>query len=244
MHKLGVVLRVLSMLACAMFLVLIPSTPVRAASGTQFLYEAGSTNQVCGFSVNSTTGELTPIPGSPFTTRLDGTALAVDPQGQYLFAANYTDNDVSVFSINQTTGAITEVPNSPFDAGTGTKPVVLTVDPSGSFLFVGNEISLTTFPGADGASDYQGDIDVYEINRTTGELTPSPNSQSPSTAMQCPINPVGLVAVPQGTYLYMQGGYDGSINADGTSLGYEQETYSLQFDHRRSRGHHCSNDRW
>jgi Lactonase, 7-bladed beta-propeller/Abnormal spindle-like microcephaly-assoc'd, ASPM-SPD-2-Hydin len=224
----GGVLRVSSILAIALFFVIVPATAVCAASGTQFLYEAGSTNQVYGFSVSSTTGELTPIPGSPFTTRLDGTALAVDPQGQFLFAANASDNDVSVFAINQTTGAITEVANSPFDAGTGTTPTALTTDPSGSFLFVTNKISLTTFQGSNG-TEYQGDIDVYEINRTTGELTPSPNSQSPGTAMQCAIAPVGVVAIPQGKYLYTEGGYDGSINGeDGTSL--ELSVQGFQYD--------------
>ena len=229
MFKHGASLRVLSILASALFFVALLPAAARAASGTQFLYEAGSTNQVYGFSVNSATGELNPIPGSPFTTRLDATALAVDPQGQFLFVANNTDNDVSVFTINQNTGAITEVANSPFDAGTGTNPTALTTDPSGSFLFVTNELSLTTTLGVDGGTAYQGDIDVYEIDRTTGELTPSPNSQSPATAMQCAINPVGVVAVPQGQWLYVEAGFGNGLNGDNQD-GLEMQIDQFQYN--------------
>jgi hypothetical protein len=65
MFKHGVGLGVLSIVASAMFLLLILPTAVRAASGTQFLYVVGSTNQIYGFSVNSSTGELTPVPHLP-----------------------------------------------------------------------------------------------------------------------------------------------------------------------------------
>jgi len=74
----------------------------------QFVYTADeATQSIPGFQLNSTSGTLSSIPGSPFNERLDPFQLAVNPSGTFLFVANFSFNDVSVFRINQTNGALT-----------------------------------------------------------------------------------------------------------------------------------------
>jgi len=176
------------------------SAPLVAQSSVpRFVYVAGEGSpNISAFRLNTATGALTPVPGSPFNGRSNPHALAVDPAGKFLFVANQTANNISVFVIDQTSGALTEVPNSPFASGSGTSPSVLTVDATSRFLFVAN--------GVASANAAAGELDVYEINSSTGALTPSPHSSLPATAMQTAPLSLGIYAHPAGKWLYLTGG--------------------------------------
>ena len=113
-------------------------------------------NAVSAFSIDSTTGALTQITGSPFATGNDPQGLACDPAGKFLFTANIQDDTVSAFTIDPTSGALTAVSGSPFP--TSAAPLAAAVDPAGQFLFVGGSGS--------------GGISGYSINATTGALSP------------------------------------------------------------------------
>ena len=73
-------------------------------------------------------------------------ALAVDPQGRYLFAADNTDQQISLFTLDPVSGLPT--------AGTGLPITVsateLTIDPAGVFLYM---------------EDNTGNIHSYQIGR-------------------------------------------------------------------------------
>jgi DNA-binding beta-propeller fold protein YncE len=174
--------------------------PLAAQSAPpQFVYAAGEGSpDISAFQLNTITGALIVVPGSPFNGRSNPHALAVDPAGKFLFVANQTTNNISVFAINPTSGALTEVPNSPFASGSGSSPNVLTVDASGRFLFVANNTATVNSAAAE--------IDVYQISSTTGALTPSPNSLLPGTALQIPTLPMGLYTHPSGKWLYVSNG--------------------------------------
>jgi 6-phosphogluconolactonase (cycloisomerase 2 family) len=176
------------------------SAPILAQSAApQFVFAAGEgSSNISAFQLNTTTGALTPVPGSPFNGRSNPHALAVDPGGKFLFVANQSANNISVFAINQTSGVLTEVPNSPFASGSGSSPNVLTVDATGKFLFVANATAT--------ANSSAGEIDVYQINSATGALTPSPNTLLPATALQTPALPMGIYAHPNGKWLYVSDG--------------------------------------
>ena len=176
------------------------ASPLAAQSTPpQFVYAAGEGSpNISAFQLNTTTGALTVVPGSPFNGRSNPHALAVDPAGKFLFVANQTASNISVYAINPTSGALTEVPNSPFASGSGSSPNVLTVDATGKFLFVANNTSTLNSAAAE--------IDVYQINATTGALTPSPNSLLPATALQIPTFPMGIYAHPNGKWLYVSDG--------------------------------------
>jgi len=72
-------------------------------------------NEIAGYSIDGTSGALTPLAGSPFPAGV-GPLSAVVADG-YLFAANNGSNDLSVYSIDQSSGALTPVAGSPFPVG-------------------------------------------------------------------------------------------------------------------------------
>jgi 6-phosphogluconolactonase len=138
--------------------------PVSTGAGSQpfiatidpsnkFLYVADfGSDQVSGFTIDSATGALTGMTGSPFSVGA-GTgpdAVAVDPSSKYLYVANFNTETVSGFSITTGTGVLagtpptplfTPVSTSPTGAPIGSGPFSMTIDPSGTFLAVPNESS-------------------------------------------------------------------------------------------------------
>ena len=95
------------------------------------------TNNISGFSINTTTGVLTPVPGSPFATgglgSFFGISLAVTPNGKFVYAGNAASGDISAFSVGSN-GALTPIAGSPFSAGGS--PDGIKVSPNGKFLGV------------------------------------------------------------------------------------------------------------
>jgi 6-phosphogluconolactonase len=100
----------------------------------QFLYVANSADgTVSGFTVDATTGLLTPIGGAAVATGggVSGqpTALAIDPSGRYLYVANGDASNITTFAITAVTGVLTAV-GSPVNAwnatgGTGTIAIAI-----------------------------------------------------------------------------------------------------------------------
>lgn len=165
-----------------------------------FAPDIGPPNGVSAFTIDSTTGALTSVPGSPFAfagqTVLNSNpvGIVVDSTGQFVYVALRATNQVAAFSIVSGTGALASVPGSPFPAGN--LPFFMAT--TGKFLYVSN------------AGD--GTASGYSIDPASGVLTPLPGSPF---AVPAP----SLVADPSGKYLY---GGSGSgilaftINADGS----------------------------
>lgn len=134
-------------------------------AGGRFLYvgmagTANANNVVTGFAVDSATGALTQIVGSPFAAGKDPGHIASDPTGKFLFSANSQDDTVSAFTIDGTSGALTPIAGSLFSTGGG--PVSVAVDPAGAFLYLGMQPSPV---GSQGLS-------VFSVNGSSGALTP------------------------------------------------------------------------
>jgi 6-phosphogluconolactonase len=86
----------------------------------KFAYVANKgDNTISAYTINATTGALTPIPGSPFAAGDAPFSVAVDPTGKFAYVTNsyFLDNTVSGFTINAVSGALTPIPGSPFAAG-------------------------------------------------------------------------------------------------------------------------------
>jgi 6-phosphogluconolactonase (cycloisomerase 2 family) len=100
-------------------------------------------NQLHGFSVDATTGALTPLAGFPMATGDNGNGftrseqMAYDSANRRLYVANGSTS-VSVFSVNGTTGALTALPFSPIVHGVAGGGSCVAVHPSGSPLVVGS----------------------------------------------------------------------------------------------------------
>jgi 6-phosphogluconolactonase len=85
---------------------------------------SGSDN-ISAFSIDSSTGILTPVPGSPFATGGVaggfGISLAPTPDDQFLIVANGDSNTITVYSIGAN-GALAQVAGSPFPGDPGGNP--------------------------------------------------------------------------------------------------------------------------
>ena len=111
-----------------------PGTPfgLAATPNNAFLYVSSLLNaQVTGFSINPTTGTLTPLTCPVATTGAQPLKIAINPAGTFLFTANQSGS-VTGFSINSGTGCLTAI------STTATDSVArgLTIDGTGQFLYV------------------------------------------------------------------------------------------------------------
>jgi 6-phosphogluconolactonase len=117
--------------------------------------DAGSgQNSVAIFGVDSS-GNLTAVPNSPFSTGHDPYGMAFTPNGDFLATTNYLDGTVSVFSV-AADGELTQVTGSPFATASNDEDYGLAFSPDGSELAV-------TLPG-------QNEVEVFSVS-SAGALT-------------------------------------------------------------------------
>jgi len=141
------------------------SQPSGIVTNGPFVYAAlmGS-NQIAAFSVDSSTGFLTPVPGSPFPAGSEPTVLVL--ANNYLYAINSIEGTISGYSVNSTTGVLTAVAGSPF----AISGAAMASDSLGIYLYVW---------GGSG-------IQAFSIDTASGNLTPvsgSPFAASQVTAL-------------------------------------------------------------
>ncbi len=125
----------------------------------RFLY-AAATSAVLGYNITST-GQLTPLPGSPFAAGTQPAAVLTDTACKFVFVANQGSNNISVFSVRSSDGFLTPIVGSPFPAGTA--PVAMAM--GDGFFFAANSGSNS--------------VSVYRVNTGAGAgafLTQVPNS--------------------------------------------------------------------
>jgi 6-phosphogluconolactonase (cycloisomerase 2 family) len=116
-----------------------PNSIVAESSG-RFVYVANPAgNAVLGFTVGGN-GALTPMSGSPFPSGALTSAVAVDPQGALLYAANTGSNNVSAFAIDASSGALGLLAGSPFATG-GVGPSALIVDANTTVVYVTDQVT-------------------------------------------------------------------------------------------------------
>jgi 6-phosphogluconolactonase len=136
-----------------------PGSPVFSGAGAlglavdaseRFLYVANpaqpnplltNTGNISGFNIDSGTGALTPILGSPFTSAFGSgpTKLTVDPSGRFLYAVT-TESSYSIwcFAITSTNGQLVAVAKSPFSLAAGA--LFALFDPSGNYFYIGSSV--------------------------------------------------------------------------------------------------------
>ncbi|HEY4675758.1 MAG TPA: beta-propeller fold lactonase family protein [Candidatus Angelobacter sp.] len=177
-----------------------PNPQFLAISPTQgFLYVSnGAAGNISAFAIGSS-GTLTELGGSPFSLGAGATAagLAIDPKGQFLYAADSANNKIASFNVSG--GPLAAVAGSPFAAGT--KPEGVTVDATSTFVYSAN----------------QGSNDVSAFKATSGALTQvagSPYPVQPNGSVGAP-QPVFLTVDVSNTFLYVANFGSSSISAFG-----------------------------
>lgn len=146
------------------------------ASG-QFIYagQGFPSSGVMGFSINQTTGALTPLPGAPFDLSI--AQVRTTPVGEFLMGtaeiqdsgSAATQLNVWVYSINTTTGIPSQVSGTPFV--TKGAPYDVTISPNGKFAYLPETAVGGTLTSMEG----------FSINQSTGALTAL--SGSPFTSL-------------------------------------------------------------
>jgi 6-phosphogluconolactonase (cycloisomerase 2 family) len=159
-----------------------------AAVGSHFVYASDFQHDlIYGYSINATTGALTPVAGSPFAqpplTVPNG--LAAGPGGNLLYAT--AGVGVDAFSLSNA-GVPALIAGSPFASGGNLE---LVVDSSGKFLFTPN-------------LDPPNGVSAFTIDPTTGTLTVVPGSPF-LFAGQTVLNsrPFGIVVDSTGQFVYV-----------------------------------------
>jgi len=155
---------------------------VRCGPTTRFAYVANKlSNSISAYAVNSTTGALIPIAGSPFvSTGSQPDSVSAGPGGNFLYVANSGSNDLSIFSINTGTGLLDPLATVP----TGAAPYGILVNPTGTYLYVSNYSS--------------NNISAYAINASSGALT-----ELSGSPFSVGVAPTSLATDPSGRYLYV-----------------------------------------
>lgn len=169
----------------------VPLFPIQIAidpSGA-FLYATDQLQSVWAFAIDSQTGSLAPVAGSPFEAGPQPYGLQVDPSGKFVYVALSDSSGIAGFAIDSTTGALTSITGSPF--ATSSMPIAaphwLTITPSGKFLYAFNGTGST--------------MAAFSIDASTGGLSPlsgSPFATSPQGGS-------GLIIDPSGQFLYLAG---------------------------------------
>lgn len=152
-------------------LVAVPGSPFMAGPPTQtfgptnrlavdqtnkFLYVSTSTG-IIGFTIDSNTGALTMISGSPFGSTVKGAYAIVVVPSDHLYESTYSTTGsnpgggIYGYSIDPNTGALTAVAGSPFSPSCG------------------NEINMTA--PAQGNLMFAAGCGMFTVNTTTGALT-------------------------------------------------------------------------
>jgi len=130
--------------------------------GGNYLFISNSAlDQIMVFAIDSTSGALTAVPGSPFATAIQPGNLATDGLGKYLyvcFEGSHTGSVIQGFTISG--GVLTPM------SGTFSYPMwQLQGEASGKYM-IGTTGNVQFLTGADDPNLY-----VFSINQTTGALT-------------------------------------------------------------------------
>lgn len=101
---------------------------------------ASTIGNISAFNIDSSTGALTSILGSPFTVA-NGTgpsAITVDPSGKFVYATTAGSSfSIWCFAITPTTGQLVAVASSPFSLASG--GLFALIDPKGNYFYIGTQ---------------------------------------------------------------------------------------------------------
>src|SRR5271167_1508481 len=204
-----------------------PTTPPPS-----FLY--APTGSISAYAIDSTTGSLTPIAGSPFPA-VNTDYLTLNPVSKVAYVGGGSFSVISTYAIDSQTGFLTLVNTSPqYDSVTG-----LTLTPDDKFEYVANVLGVIGYT-VDKKSGFLTNIAQPQI--TIGELirgavhpsgkfayfaAPTPNSvfayavnpgkgtltPVPGSPFSAGTQPLDLVMDPCGQFLYTTNYFSGDVSA-------------------------------
>jgi 6-phosphogluconolactonase len=157
----------------------------------KYLYAADQSGYIDAFSINESSGALTPVAGSPFLIPIPSNCSEhaafpldmVDPVGTYLYSADAGMDSISGFSIASANGTLADLAGSPWADNGGCNnpegiefnPNSLAIDGTGKFLYgVNGEVETISIYSiaADGALTYIKDTGKGDGQSGVGCLGP------------------------------------------------------------------------
>jgi 6-phosphogluconolactonase (cycloisomerase 2 family) len=189
----------------------------------QFVYVAngyhGGNGTVSAYSIDRTSGSLTPVPGSPFAVPngnfFSGGSIPrsltvhATASGQALYVADEGRVCIWEYIIDEISGALALSPTSPFSAPGG--PYSISADSHGPYVYLSNQYP--SYPA--------GSVAGYAIDPVSGSLTAIPGSPFLGGAV-----PVGVTVDPKGHFVFAanQGSY--LTNFSGTVSAYTIDAHT------------------
>ncbi len=150
---------------------------------SRFAYVVNTaTFDIAGYSVNSRTGEMSPLAGPTTVFAPGGLGQpAADPAGRFLFVTDANAGEISTYAIDAATGALAFVPGSSRSTATYADKAV--VDPTGRSVYVSGDAGQPLYS--------------YTVDQATGVLTPAATAP-----LSLPNSPAALRIHPSGRFLY------------------------------------------
>lgn len=167
-----------------------PDAAVIDPSGQYLLVTNSLDNTVSVFSIDSGSGALSEVGGSPFYANINPTEIAITHSGQFVYVTNPGIGMITGFSFSS--GVLTPVPGSPVFSGDGA--AALTVDGSDRFVYAANPTATNPMQST------VGNIAGFNIDPGTGALTPILGS--PFTPTNSSTGPTAITVDPSGTFVY------------------------------------------
>jgi 6-phosphogluconolactonase len=163
----------------------------------QYLYiiNNGSSNDVSEYSIDQTTGALTPLSTPTIPTGNFPYYSTTDVNGHLFVANNGTVQSVSGFSINSGTGQLTSVGADTTVTGAISTINVIT-DPTGKYLYV-----------LDNTTGGPGQVFAFNLNTSTGVIGSQIGTVQPTGA-----SPIGMAIDPSGALLAIDNNFDNTIS--------------------------------
>lgn len=187
----------------------LPGAPTRAAIDPlgQYLYvgassDGFSTTFGLGYSINSSTGTLTPISGSPFTLSNLGGTFTFHPNGNYLFMANSNGQSIDTYCVVRATGMLTFAGT----IATCINPTPVRFSPDGNFAYSTCSMDVSHDPGS-------ASLESFAVG-SNGLLTHLGSVPLATVASDLSVDPSGQFLCVSTTTPYM---YLSAIGTDGVA---------------------------
>lgn len=133
-----------------------PHYVVMAPSG-EYLYVANWVGgSLSAYRINSQTGQLTSLPGSPFMTDLYPYAVAVHPSGRFVYGLSWASEGVVAHRVDPQSGELTRIPDLAYPLR-GSSPVAMSFLPGGRQAYVPNF--------------HSANVSVLDVDLQTGALS-------------------------------------------------------------------------
>ncbi|MGB9032180.1 MAG: beta-propeller fold lactonase family protein [Acidobacteriaceae bacterium] len=155
---------------------------------------AGGNGQVSSWHVDSDSGALSQVAGSPVSSQgVNPVAEVPSPNGQFLYVANHGSNNVAEFII----GTDGQLSSGHTYTTPGSEPVALAINTAGTLLFVLDFYG----PGFTDSAPGPGALVVFPIGSDGSLGTPVSSGGQSYTTLQC--FPTGVVIAPNSSFAYV-----------------------------------------